>query len=278
MKQILTTTVGALAFAALMTPALAADMPVKAPVYKAPIVDPWNWSGVYIGLNAGYSWGRSNTAVTFRNNTTGALLFATNRSFDLDGWIGGGQIGVNWQFGYWVGGIEADIQWSGQKGSTFISCAVTVCNPLADTFATNVVTASLNQRLAWFGTLRARLGATLTPTALLYVTGGLAYGRVDSDGLFTGFTIAGIPTSNTFSSSTTKAGWTVGAGLEARLGGNWTGKIEYLYIDLGSVQTNTINLLMGPPVLLSFNSRITDNIARVGINYKFDAGPVVARY
>ena len=72
--------------------------------------------------------------------------------------------------------------------------------------------------------------------------------------------------------------WTAGAGLEARLGGNWTGKIEYLYVDLGSIETSTVNTLMAPPVRLSFDSHITDNILRLGINYKFDSGPVVARY
>ena len=278
MKKILVATVAALAIMAAMQPVAAADMRVKAPIYKAPIVDPWSWSGFYVGLNVGYSWGRSATDASLRNNTTNALLFTAGPGVDLDGWIGGGQIGYNWQVATWVFGLEADLQASGQKGGTSIACGVLICNPLADTFDTNVVRATLDQRLAWFGTVRARLGAALAPTVLAYVTGGLAYGRIDSDGTFSGFTVGGLATSNAFSSSTTKAGWTVGAGLEARLGGNWTGKIEYLYVDLGSIETSTINTLMAPPVRLSFDSHITDNILRLGINYKFDWGPVVAKY
>ena len=191
MKKILIATVGVLGLAATTAPASAADMRIKAPVYKAPIVDPWNWSGFYVGLNVGYSWGRSASDASLRNNTTSALLFTAGPGFDLDGWIGGGQIGYNWQVATWVFGLEADLQASGQKGGTSIVCGVLICNPLADTFDTNTVRATLDQRLAWFGTVRARLGATLAPTVLAYVTGGLAYGRIDSDGTFSGFTRRG---------------------------------------------------------------------------------------
>jgi len=74
-----------------------------------------------------------------------------------------------------------------------------------------------------------------------------------------------------------RCGWTVGAGLEALLGGNWTGKIEYLYIDLGNVQSSIVNTLTAPPNLVTFNSRITDNIVRIGLNYHFYS-PVIAKY
>jgi outer membrane immunogenic protein len=282
MKKIIGAGIGLLALTGV---AAAADLAKKAPVYKAPpvIVDPWSWTGFYIGLNAGYSWGKSDTDATFRNNTTGVLLAASSSSFKLNGGIAGGQIGANWQSGVWVLGLEADIQWSGQKGSTNFLCPVIglggPCNLITGGPGVGVVpTASFNQKLEWFGTVRGRLGVTPTPTTLLYVTGGLAYGEIETDGVITGTTVLGVATSSTFSQSVVKTGWTVGAGLEGRLSGNWTGKIEYLYMDLGSVSGFGTLLTSNPPLRFDYSSRITDNILRVGINYKFGPYPVVAKY
>jgi outer membrane immunogenic protein len=134
------------------------------------------------------------------------------------------------------------------------------------------VTESLSQKLSWLGTVRARAGVTVTPTVLAYVTGGLAYGEVKTD-----FAIAGTngvtPVAAAFGSSTTKAGWTVGVGLEGRIVGNWTGKIEYLYVDLGTVSggpfISPVLALGGGFVATNFSSHVTDNILRAGINYKF---------
>jgi outer membrane immunogenic protein len=269
--------------------AAAADLPTKAPVYKAPppIVDPWTWTGVYIGINAGYSWGRSDTHVDYFTSPGGLPIVPpagsiTDVKFDLNGGIAGAQIGANWQNGIWVIGGEADIQWSGQKGSALFSCAVAPGGGVAGpcfpglTFTPPGLTAAtfaLDQKLEWFGTVRARLGVTPAPTVLLYVTGGLAYGEIETNGILT----AGFPlTSVAFSQSNTKAGWTVGGGIEGRLGGNWTGKIEYLYMDLGSISGTVINTPAG--IGANWSSDITDNILRVGLNYKFGPYPVVAKY
>ena len=94
-----------------------------------------------------------------------------------------------------------------------------------------------------------------------------------------GFSFASLIRSATVfaGSDNAHAGWTVGAGVEASLGGNWTGKIEYLYMDLGRFNTNTVLLTNTPPIGATYSSRITDNIVRAGINYRF-GGPVVARY
>jgi outer membrane immunogenic protein len=120
--------------------------------------------------------------------------------------------------------------------------------------------------------VRARGGVLVTPNWLLYVTGGLAYGDVATNGTISG-TNAGVPVAASFTTSSTQVGWTVGAGLEGRLGGNWTGKIEYLYIDLGTVNggpfVTTIAALGGGFVVGNFSSKITDNILRVGLNYQF---------
>src|SRR5262245_55047903 len=234
-KKIVSAGIGLLA---LTGAAAAADLPTKAPVYKAPppIVDPWTWTGVYVGVNAGYSWGRSDTHVDYFNNVTGLPIAPpagsiTDVKFNLNGGVAGAQIGANWQNGIWVIGAEADIQWSGQKGSTLFTCAIVggggvpgPCLPGLTFTPPGASSASLafDQKLEWFGTVRARLGVTPTPTVLLYVTGGFAFGEIQTDGVLTGFTPAGVATSVAFSQSDTKGGWTVGGGIEARLSGNWT--------------------------------------------------------
>ena len=105
------------------TSALAADLP--APIYtKAPVfVDPgYNWTGFYVGGNLGYSWGRSSDTSTLANGA-GTALFTSAGGSNLDGIVGGGQTGYNWQMQNWVWGLEADIQGSSVRGS--ISAPVT---------------------------------------------------------------------------------------------------------------------------------------------------------
>lgn len=146
------------------------------------------------------------------------------------------------------------------------------------------VNSTLEQKLDWFGTVRGRVGPTITPTILVYATGGLAYGRVNSTNTVSGTNITGAQGTNTFtltpvaasfSDSSTKIGWTLGAGLEGVLSGNWTGKIEYIYVDLGTVSgafATPIVTTSGAFLVSRFSSRITDNILRVGVNYKFGGG------
>ena len=115
----------------------------------------------------------------------------------------------------------------------------------------------------------------MTPTTLLYVTGGLAVGHIKTDGTITGFINAVPPgnlTTSAFSNSNTKAGWVVGLGAETQVSGRWTAKLEYLYMDLGRVNTSGLNTNPGIiiPLNAQFSSRITDNILRVGLNYKFN--------
>jgi opacity protein-like surface antigen len=87
----------------------------------------------------------------------------------------------------------------------------------------------------------------------------------------------GNPVNTIVSSHNTQGGWTVGGGLEGRLASNWTAKIEYLYFDLGTVTTIPAPT-PGATTAVAFNSRITDNIVRVGINYKFDAADIWTNY
>ncbi len=279
---------GAAAVAALLaTSAKAADLAprlyTKAPVVAAVVYD---WTGFYIGGNVGYSWGRernngdltgTQTVVTsiggvpFSTVTTPlAPLPLTGRS-NVNGFIGGGQAGYNWQRGTWLFGLEADFQGSDERGRGDV-CTVAGC-PLG----TSIFTA--NYKLDWFGTARGRVGFLPTDRVLLYATGGLAYGRFSGDAPL-------LP----LNWNSTRAGWTVGAGVEAAIDHNWSVKLEYLYMDLGNVGGGSttattvtaagvgrITTLTTTTLTGTFNTRFADNILRVGLNYRF-GGPVVAKY
>jgi len=277
MKRLL---IGISAAASLIaTGALAADLPMKT-YTKAPVyVDPgFDWTGFYIGGNIGYSWGQSRDTSTITNGA-GTVLFTSTDKSSLNGVIGGGQIGYNWQIQRAVVGFEADIQGTDEKGSRSFTCATGVCTPplggpLALVIPGPAVPVTLNQKIDWFGTVRGRLGYLVDPRVLIYATGGLAYGEVDSSA-----TIGLVPTGFGAVSST-HVGWTAGAGIEGMIGGNWTARLEYLFVDLGTVNGSfqtAIGGLGGGVLSSNYSSHVHDNVLRVGVNYKF-GGPVVAKY
>jgi opacity protein-like surface antigen len=211
---------------------------------------------------------------------SGAELFATTRSRRLDGAIGGAQAGYNWLAGVLLVGIEGDLNYSGQRAKFNAVCPGVICNPnLIGAVDDPSVIARFEQgqKLEWFATLRARLGVVATPDAIAYVTGGVAVGEVMTAGTVFGFDGNGNPVNTIVSSHNTQAGWTVGGGLEGRLVGNWTAKIEYLYLDLGTVTTIPAPA-PNSTTALAFNSRVTDNIVRAGVNYKFDANEIWSNY
>jgi outer membrane immunogenic protein len=260
--------------------AFAADLPAKAPYVKAPIMPVWTWTGFYGGLNIGYGAGQADNSTTINRFLTGlplpgALIGTNSANNAVDGLIGGAQIGYNWQITNWLVGLEADIQGSDQRrGSSSI-----VCLRCSDD-GSNIVT-NLNQSLDWFGTVRGRAGILASPDTVFYATGGLAYGSVNvggtATGNFNGTTVI-LP-----GNSSTRFGWTVGAGVETHIGGAWTAKLEYLYMDLGSVNGGPIGLtgILAPvrtEAGLSYSSHFTDNIFRAGVNYHFNEPAVVAKY
>lgn len=254
----------------LATGAFAADLPMwpytKAPVFAEPL---FNWTGFYVGGNVGYSFGRSHDTSTL-TSTAGASLFANAGTSNLTGVVGGGQIGYNWQIRNFVFGIEADIQGSNEKGQRAFTCSS--CEPPAAVALLTPV--GMEQKIDWFGTLRGRAGVAVSPMFLLYATGGLAYGQVDTKEAI------GAPPVAFSGATTANVGWTAGAGIEGAIGGGWTARLEYLYVDLGKVNgsfVTTIPALGGGVIVSNYSSHITDNIVRLGINYKFN-GPVVARY
>ena len=249
-------------------PAMAADLPVKAP---PPVMAPLpTWTGFYLGLNGGYSWGRSSRELNFVTATGATIIppggVVTTGGTELEGGLFGGQIGYNWQTANWVFGFETDIQWANQRGSR----AFTGVIPLAGGGA--LTGAVVDQKLEWFGTFRGRGGFLVGQSALLYVTGGLAYGSLQTDIALAGLTAAGAGIAATASGSSTRVGWTLGTGVEWKFSPNWSAKVEYLYMDIGNT-TNTAFLTTpaGAVVGANVTSRVTDNIIRGGFNYQFSA-------
>lgn len=263
--------VSAIAFTQI---ASAADLPVKAPRYAPPLPPPYNWTGFYVGGNVGYSWGNTDSTILIPDLTTFGLGSFTD-SLHPDGVIGGGQIGYNWQVDpRWVLGIEADFQGSGEKDSRSFSDPFTVftlvpCDCQGGFMTVSIpgtATFSHEEKLEWFGTVRGRVGYIFWNNGMVYATGGLAYGHVKSS--VTAVVTALGTSSATFSDSETKLGWTVGAGVEGQLfdSRNWTWKVEYLYMDLGTVDHSISDPTFGP---VSISTKFTDNIVRFGINYRF---------
>jgi outer membrane immunogenic protein len=233
------------------SPALAADMAVKAP--RAPAVQVYDWSGFYIGGNIGYGIGR--------NRGTDTLLFPDGTVFASEiitqapaGFIGGGQMGANWQTGRWVLGVEGDWQSADEKNSI----CVQTCSANIGVLNYSV---ALSQRIDWLSTLRGRLGYA-DGGFLWYVTGGGAWGDVTSSDVG-----SNGPLNFPAGFSHLLGGWSLGAGVETALAGNWTAKLEYLYVDLGSTTDSFVASNFNNVEIV--NTSVRDNIVRLGLNYRW---------
>jgi outer membrane immunogenic protein len=285
MKRVL---VGGIAIASVLTAtsAFAADLAART-YTKAPVmVDPgYNWTGFYAGLNGGYSWGRASETAPI-GAPFPATAVATTRQ-NVNGGLGGGQIGYNWQVNpKWVLGLEADGQWTGERGrSNDFLGSIRTPTPGNDFNILASASVANEASLPWFATFRGRAGYLVDPSLLLYGTGGLAVGEVKfstqaslTAQLFgpgsTGTVPAGPAVTllgAALSESQTRVGWTAGAGLEKKFSQNWSAKLEYLYLDFG---TKTYFGGTANAIDVSFH----DHILRAGINYAFNPGPVVAKY
>lgn len=186
----------------------------------------FTWSGFYAGINAGYGFGTSKWTDTVTGVSTG--------DFDTDGALVGGTAGYNTQLGGFIVGVEGDIGASFIKGSTAANC-VTSCE-------------TSNR---WLATLRGRLGYAFD-RVLPYVTGGASFGDVRG-------TVAG---GGNFSA--TNVGWNAGAGVEYAFLANWSAKVEYLYVDLGTATCGA-----GCSTTNPFDVTFSTHLVRGGLNYKF---------
>jgi len=237
-----------IAFTAASVLALAAT--ANAADFGGPSYAVVNWSGFYAGVNAGYGWDASSIGSKVTDGTF-------NYDIQPSGGFGGGQIGYNIQKGNIVYGIEADIQGAAIGDSIKKSSTVAVYDAFGDLLGTASTSGTVKSTLDYFGTIRARLGYTTGP-ALIYVTGGLAYGEITDQYSGTG----SVTTFGTKSSITaTPTGWVIGAGAEQKLFSNLGVKAEYQYIDLGQ-DSAWAKLAKEDYAIHTF---------RVGVNYYFGA-------
>jgi outer membrane immunogenic protein len=291
------------------TRAFAADIAVKAPSAPAPV---YNWTGWYAGVNAGASFGDVKTDFNSEPITAsvpnaiggGSFVFSPIPGFAgsdtayPSGFIGGGQIGHNWQVSpILVVGLEADFQGALERETNNLSNSFNLFVPttvsgipegpisqVTGTAVTNYTT-----KIDWFGTARVRIGYVWgNGDVMSYLTGGLAYGKVDVGGTSTINGTVELPTapfsvSNAFSHNAVNAGWVVGYGTEGKLLiPGWTLKAEALYMDLGHLDTtgvttgSTLFSTTGAGTTiatggqLTTHSHFTDYIVRVGLNYHFN--------
>jgi outer membrane immunogenic protein len=259
-KIVLATVLVAVGSASALAADLGARTYTKAPMMAAPVN---TWQGFYIGGNVGYGWGNGKTDVTFLPTEAGFGAANTSLNSDPQGVIGGAQIGYNWQTGAFVAGLEADIQGSGIKGD---AAKGVLSFPSLAALPGSLLTT--REKLSWFGTARGRLGITVAPAFLLYATGGLAYGQVENSAN-TQFSSGAdnFPASV----STTRVGWTVGAGGEWMFAPGWSAKFEYLYMDLGKSSAIADDVpLPDPPFQVGYRWHTQQNIARAGVNYHFN--------
>jgi outer membrane immunogenic protein len=226
------------------TSARAADLGGYAPPPPPTYIDSrpaLMWTGLYVGLNAGYSSSRDFTGEDSGLPYNGVALEHLHSR--TSGFTGGAQIGYNYQMGHFVVGIEADFNYVDlSRAKTSLSGAVT------EDISGNFI-----------GTVRPRVGVTFGP-ALFYATGGLAYGSVDT-------TITGN-TANTLSASNSdlRVGWAAGAGAEYALNRSLSLRLEYLHTDLGRADLSGVALDTNT---YAWRDHLTDNVVRLGVNFRF---------
>lgn len=209
----------------------AADMPVKAPVYQPPPAIAYNWTGIYIGGFAGGLWAH--------NDWT--FLTGLSTGHDVNGFFGGGQIGVNYQFATnWVIGVQFDWGWSGATSSSACPNPAFRCE----------------SKVKDLGSLTGRVGYAWD-NWLLYAKGGGAWVHDE-------FNATGA---STFTGSSTPGGWTVGGGLEWGFAPNWSLFAEYDYYDFG---TKRIDFANAVGVRDDFDVKQRVNVAKLGVNYRFN--------
>jgi outer membrane immunogenic protein len=261
--------------------------PTKAPAFptKAPLVAPapavFNWGGCYVGVAGGGAFGRSH------HDTNGTVLaqqadfaapVAITGDFDVSGGIFGGTTGCNLlQSGNWVFGVESDYSWTSKKGSTLDLASFTAATGISENSET---------RERWLSTNRVRVGYAWN-NWLVYATAGAAVGDVRIQACDVTVSAVGC-----LAESHTRAGWTVGGGVEWAFAANWSAKLEYLFTDFGRADYfNPPPFAFQQPAtnvggIANRNGGVflNDNIVRLGVNWRFNLdwgkapAPVVAKY
>jgi outer membrane immunogenic protein len=201
-----------------------------------------SWSGFYAGLNAGYGYGSDHLTQAFAAGSALPVFTFATVTIAPQGAALGGQVGYNWQADHVVFGVEADADWTHQNdGSCTIQCSSDGSLMTAQTYR-------------WLATGRGRIGYEHGGW-LLYGTAGGALAGIRETDVFV------VPDSSTY--GTSRGGWTAGGGIETKLSGHWTGRIEFLHYDFGTMSN------FFAPDMVTTASRLTDNVARGALNYQF---------
>jgi len=248
--------------------AQAADMPVKAAPVAAP-PPPFSWSGFYIGAHVGAGWGTVESDIPIDG-------FAIPiSSHTINGFLGGGQVGWNWQVNPWlVFGFEGQFSGADIKGDApCVGIAFNLFN--------------CHTKVNWVASAAGRLGFAYNQT-LFYVKGGGAW--ADSN-YSADFLSAGVAT---FTASSTRSGWMVGAGIEQAFWTNWSAKLEYNFMDFGTDNIGFAfnhSCMRATPTAAVVTTGSCDvpvdvtqkiHLIKFGLNYRFNwgapAAPVAARY
>jgi len=219
---------GSVALAALSTAAFAVEIGPAFEALPPAEAAPYNWTGMY---------GRMNTLTPYDS-----LMFGYPTNGAPDGFVGSAQFGYNYQIGAMVLGIEGDVA----RRRTDLTSA----------FGANAVDAmNLRNDQGWIGTLRPRAGYA-ADNLLLYGTGGLAYGSVNTDG-------------RSSTGGSTRTGWTVGGGVEFDSGKQWSLGLEYLYADFGKSAQNQSGVFLGGASLVPGATEDRSQVVRGRLNYRF---------
>ncbi len=264
---------GALAAAATFAGAAFAAEPLPPP----PPPPPFTWTGLYIGAQIGYAWGRDNVTWAGVSNDDEQAAGAFQQS--PNGVIGGAHAGYNLQYNPWlVFGIEGNVDGT--------SLSNTIAAPVNDVFGDTPGVLTATSKADVQGAIRGRIGVAFD-RLLLYGTGGVAFTGfnttiVDTTGFFTG-----VPGTNA-SSSNTRAGWTAGGGIEYAVTDNWWVRAEYRYSNFGTTTDFPFaGVLPFPDSFVFLQHHLTENQVQVGFSYRFDwtippppppPAPVVAKY
>jgi outer membrane immunogenic protein len=248
----------------MSTPVMAADLAPAPMEPVAPIVAPFTWSGFYIGI-----WGGGRTADTDWETTDAYEDDGSPIPFESDpsasdtttSFRGAVYAGYNWQFApTWVAGLEADVGYAKNDGEID---RIPGLDDTGDSFA--------ETELSWDASIRGRVGFLVTPTMMLFGTGGVAFLNGEFGATCPADTNVCNPADGTqsFSEDETLVGWTVGGGVEAALVGNWLVRAEYRYSDFGSSDFEAIPATSGSSFGADAEVDVKTHTFGVGVAYKF---------